>query len=221
MGAPSEADNLLRAVKAQTARIHTSIPGVVVSYDAATQTADVRPAVKSFSRDAKGAITAATQPVIPAVPVAFPEGGGFSITWPLEAGDPVLLVFCERSLDEWRSVTGDDHEPQDPARRHDLMDAIAIPGGSSPVSALGTDAWAAGALVVRGDDLRLGSATASDFVALASLVLAELNALRAELILHTHTVAGITPGGGSVASLPAIGIGAASGSVAAAKVKAE
>ena len=61
--------------------------------------------------------------------------------------------------------------------------------------------------------MKLGDSTATDYVALASLVLDELNALRAEVILHTHAT-GVGPTG------PALGVGATSNPVAATKVQA-
>lgn len=211
---PSEHEVLLEAIRSQVARVHTALPGVVVSYDEATQTASVRPAFKFAYRDATdGTVKRYTPPAIPKVPVAFPGGGDFSITWPLAAGDSVLLVFSERSLDEWRQVAGSGHEPGD-LRRFDLSDAIAYPGLRSPADPIPAAGYAAGVMVHRADELRLGSSLATSFVALADLVLAELNALRAEIILHTHAT-GIGPTG------PAIGVGASSNAVAATKVKAE
>lgn len=60
-----------------------------------------------------------------------------------------------------------------------------------------------------------GSGTAAQFVALASLVKAELDALRAELLLHTHAVASFGT------SAPPTGIGATSNAVACTSTKAE
>ncbi len=210
---PTEADLLLAAVRSQLARVHTSLPGVVVSYDEATQTATVRPSVRFKFKDADGVIQAYDPPAIANVPVAFPRSGAFSITWPIAAGDTVTLWFSERSLDEWKSVAGSTHEARD-VRRFDLSDAVAYPGGYSPADALASSAYAAAALVIKAAEIRLGSSAATNYVALANLVLAELNALRTEIIAHTHAT-GVGPTG------PAIGVGPASSSVAATKVKAE
>ena len=61
------------------------------------------------------------------VPVLFPRSRKAAVTFPLEKGDTVLLVFAERSLDEWIEKGGNKVSPEDP-RRHDMSDAIAIPG---------------------------------------------------------------------------------------------
>lgn len=212
---PTEHDNLLAGVRGQMAKIHTLIPGIVDSYDEETQTATVRPAVKFAFRKADGGLERYSPGSIPNVPVAFPGSGDFSITWPLEPGESVLLGFCERSIDEWKTVAGEAHEPAD-ARRFDLSDAIAIPCLRSPATPIPAEGLDAAAMVVRATELRLGSASASDYVALASLVESELGALWTAL--HTHLHGGITPGGG--VSSATIYVGAA-GSVGATKVKAE
>jgi hypothetical protein len=211
---PGDADLLLEAGRAAVARVHTCLPGVVVSYDRTKQSATVQPAVRGRYKDpSTGELVTYQMPVIANVPVAFPSGAGLSITWDLESGDPVTLVFAERSIDEWKTVGGSDATPRD-VRRHDLSDAIAIPGGrpfSDPVPAAG---YAENAGVLRCDDLRLGSAAASDFVALASLVLARLNAIVTAFNTHTHPT-GVGPTGTPVTPM---GVPA---SVAATKVKAE
>jgi hypothetical protein len=65
-------------------------------------------------------------PKIVSVPVVFPRSRYFSLTYPIEKDDTVLLVFTERSMDRWLR-SGGTVDPRDP-RRHDLTDAVAIPG---------------------------------------------------------------------------------------------
>lgn len=213
---PDLAEVIRRAVERGTARIHTSIPGRVLSYDAGSQTATVQPVIRSRFRDADGEILTYLPPQIANVPVAFPSGGGCSITWPLNSGDPVLLVFAERSTDEWRSRKGNDHEPTDP-RRFDLSDAIAIPGVRSPADPLPSDATHATDAVIRGS-LRLGSANASDFVALANEVRSALVALK-----NAIDTAVVAPGDGGAALKANIGLKLADWppNVGASKVRAE
>lgn len=71
-----------------------------------------------------------------------------------------------------------------------------------------------GRVTVTSPELRLGSDSASNFVALANLVLAELNAIRTAHNAHVHVETGITT------AVPTVQLGSA-GAVAAAKVKAE
>lgn len=212
---PTSLDNLMAGSRGQIARIHTALPGKVVSYDRVSQTAVVRTAVQfKFAHPDTGLPTDYEAPAIARAPVAFPGGGDFSFTWELAAGDDVLLVFAERSLDEWKSRGGAQAVAAGDVRRFDVTDAIVIPALRSPADPIPAAGIDATAMVIRGPEIRLGSASATQFVALANLVLAELNALRAEIILHTHAT-GIGPTG------PAIGVGASSGAVAATKVKAE
>lgn len=99
---------------------HTAIPGIVVSGGGGK--VNVKPSLNRRLKD--GSVE--SLPVIPNVPVWFPRGGGASITWPVKAGDGCLLVFSERSLDEWKGGGGE-FTPDDP-RRNGLSDAIAFVG---------------------------------------------------------------------------------------------
>ena len=175
---PTDADILLSAMRSALAQVNTAEPGTIVSYDATTQTATVALSIKGFSRDAEGTITAYSRPPIPNVPVVWPRSAsGYGWTFPLALGDPVLVIFASRSTDEWRTVTGTEHEPRDPARRHALQDAIAIPGCGSPANALPVTAWASTAGVLAAPEIRLGSSAATSYIALAAAVATNLLAL--------------------------------------------
>lgn len=158
---PTEHEILLGAIRSQLAQVNLPLPGTVVSYDRTNQTASVRLAVKFRREDPDtGEIVAYDPPVLSGAPVAFPSSGTFSITWDLAAGDAVLVLFSSRSLDEWASVIAAVHEPQD-VRRFDLSDAIVYPGLRSPAAPLASTAYAAGAGVITGADIRLGSSAAT------------------------------------------------------------
>ena len=117
-----------RAVKGE---INTAFVGQVQSYDESDQTCSVKPIIKA--RYLNG--DELDIPVIPRVPVCFPRGGGFMMTWPLERGDTVLVVCADRSLDEWKATDNSSILPFD-LRRFDLSDAVAYAGVSSPASPL-------------------------------------------------------------------------------------
>lgn len=104
---------------------HTCLPGIVVSFDGATQTAKVQPAIKRIFAD----VGPVNLPECVDVPVQFPSGGKFVLTFPVAAGDECLLVFSERAIDFWWDKGG----VQLPAeyRMHDLSDAFAIVGVTS------------------------------------------------------------------------------------------
>ena len=105
--------------------LHTCTPGKVESYDATQCKADVLPLVKRVYDDG----TEVAFPVIPAVPVVWPRTSNAFLHLPLAAGDGVLLVFSERSLEQilGQSSIGVPVSPGD-ARVFDLTDAVAIPG---------------------------------------------------------------------------------------------
>jgi hypothetical protein len=108
--------------------LHTAQPGIVVSYDASTQTADVRPAVRRTLPSASDEDRDVYEqlPVCPHVPVMWPRGRGFSCVGTLSPGDSVLLVFCERDFSDWYD-SGAVSDPQF-AELHALNGAVAIPG---------------------------------------------------------------------------------------------
>lgn len=112
-------ENLIRKVLSE---VRVSLPAVVTRYDAATQTcaAQVSLTNEDGSRLA----------VVEGVPVVWMGGGGAALTFPLEPGDPVILLFAERSLERWKAQ-GDYRPPNDP-RRFDLSDAVAISGARPP-----------------------------------------------------------------------------------------
>lgn len=105
--------------------LHTCLPGIIASFDPATQTAQVQPAIKRIFTE-RGAVNL---PLCVDVPVAFPGGGGFFLTFPVAAGDECLLMFSERAIDRWH-VAGGTQEPAE-YRLHDLSDGIAIVGLNS------------------------------------------------------------------------------------------
>lgn len=109
------------AIAAALKDTHTALPAQIVSFDPATQTASVQPAIKRVFTDGD----TLPLPVIDGVRVGFQRVGSFAVTFPLSKGNEGLLIFAERSIDNWRK-TGNVSEPND-ARMHDLSDAIFLP----------------------------------------------------------------------------------------------
>jgi hypothetical protein len=111
------------ALKAQEERadIYTALPGKIVSFDPASQTATVKPLYKPRHNGQP-----VEMPELLEVPVVMQRGGGFVFTHPIKAGDGVLLQFQARDMSKWYS-TGEASEAAS-ARMHDLSDAVAIPG---------------------------------------------------------------------------------------------
>lgn len=193
--------------RAQT--LHVALPGIVESYDAAKQRASVRVAVQWRMHVQGGPATTELQPpeLLPSVPVMFPRGGGTFITWPIEKGDQVLLVFQDRSIDRW-TAKGGVVDPIDP-RAHHLSDAVAIPGFypySRALPATDPDAIVLGAEGVE-----------AKYVALAEKVEAELAALKDAI---ANAPVAPTDGGASFKAGILSALTTWPGDVAAEKVKA-
>lgn len=112
-------------IDARLKDLHTCLPGIIAKFDAATQTASVQPAIKRVFTE-KGAVNL---PLCVDVPVAFPGGGDFFVTFPVQAGDECLLLFSERAIDLWHAQGGT--KPPAEYRLHDLSDGIAIVGLNS------------------------------------------------------------------------------------------
>lgn len=221
MAEPDETSNARDLVRLAAASVHVAYPGTVVSYDSAAQRAVIRIAPSFRRADPNGGPPVLYRaPDIPGVPVAFPGGGpDYSDTWPLAAGSSGLVVITSRSMDEWLSAGGTTSEPQDP-RRHDLTDAVFLPGLRSFAAAEVVPAAGlhASARVIRAPLVLLGDNTATDFVALASLVETQLTALKTAI-----TAAPVIAGDGG-ASFKAALIAALSSwpsTTAATKVKAK
>jgi hypothetical protein len=213
---PDLGELLAEAVAAARGSIATAIPATVLEYDPVRQAALVKPAISGRYQDPNtGALVPFPLPPIANVPVAFPSGGGCSITWPLVAGDTVYLVIADSSIDEWKATGNQENLPAD-VRRFDLTDAVAIPALRPFARSIPATGWSSTGIVIEGLDIRLGSSAASDFVALAGLVAAELAKIRTAFNAHLHT--GVTTGPGS--SGPPATPMVAPGNVAATRVKA-
>ncbi len=118
------------ALEARLRDLHTMLPGIIHNYDPATQTASVQPAIKRIFTEQGGV----NLPLCVDVPVAFPGGGDFYLTFPVKPGDECMLFFSERCIDYWYERGG----VQLPAeyRLHDLSDAFAVVGVNSQAQKL-------------------------------------------------------------------------------------
>lgn len=109
--------------------VHTCMPGEVVDYDAATQTATIKPSLKRFIA---GDIFA--QPLLLKVPIIFPATGTAWLRLPVAAGAKVALHFSESSLNTWWPKGGE-VDPDIPTR-FTIADAIAVPGLNAKPNAI-------------------------------------------------------------------------------------
>ncbi|MCK3654212.1 baseplate protein [Pasteurellaceae bacterium Macca] len=103
-------------------QIHTALPAKVVTFNPANQTVTLAVQIKQLLMDNQKVDI----PPLVDVPVSYPRGGGFCVTFPLQAGDEGMVIFSERCIDGWWQ-SGHASEPLD-IRFHDLSDGMFIPG---------------------------------------------------------------------------------------------
>ena len=108
------------AIDSTMKEVHTMLPAIVQSIDTVEQTVDVQPTIK---RKINGEIV--DLPLLTGVPIRYPKTTDFSITWPIKTDDHVMIIFAERSIDNWL-INGDLQNPGD-IRKHNLSDGFAIP----------------------------------------------------------------------------------------------
>lgn len=180
----------------------TSLPCIVQSFNAAKGTIVAQPAIKSRVRQQNGDTQLVTLPLLVDVPVVFPAGGGFLITFPITAGDECLVVFADRCIDTWFQQGG----TQTPSeiRTHDLSDGFAIVG---PFSAPRVPASInATALELRTTDrsayIQLTASGQVNIVAPGGVHITGTTTGSGEGTFNSHTVSahvhgGVTPGGGN------------------------
>ena len=108
-------------------KVWTALPAVVQSYNAAKLTVECQPTIQAQVRQPSGTWVDTTLPLCVDCPVMFPGGGGFTLTFPITAGDEGLLVFASRCIDGWWQNGG--IQKQAELRMHDLSDGFFIPTG--------------------------------------------------------------------------------------------
>lgn len=104
-----------------------------------SQTLVCQPQVQVKVRNLDGTMTWTSLPLLTDVLIVFPQGGPFVVTFPIVAGDEVLVVISDRCVDSWATQQSQ-NGPTIPAeiRFHDLSDGFAIPGIRSQARPLGT-----------------------------------------------------------------------------------
>ena len=103
--------------------------GIIQSFNPENQTCNVEIAYKKTVYSEVGIITQETvqdYPIIREVPVVVLGGGDYTIKCPIKQGDEALLLFNDRSIDDWFE-SGESLKLTD-NRLHNFNDAIAIVG---------------------------------------------------------------------------------------------
>lgn len=105
--------------------LRTSLPANIVEYDAQTKRAVVRPSIKTLSTNGE----LMQKALIRDVPILQPSAGGFVLNFPINEGDPILLIISERGLTLFKKT----FEESDPAPLVVMnpADAVGIVGFGS------------------------------------------------------------------------------------------
>lgn len=122
---PSTEQTLAQNIEEAVKDLRVAMPVKVISFDASKQTVSVQPMIK-VTLNAGGSMPL---PVLVDVPVKFPRGGGFAVTFPIIAGDEGIVIISDRCIDGWYQ-SGSLSDPLD-LRLHDLSDAFFLAGVSS------------------------------------------------------------------------------------------
>ena len=106
--------------------LRVAIPGIIDSFDAATQTVTVQPTIREKIQKEDGSQEWIALPLLVDVPIVLPRAGNFILTMPITKGDECLVMFSDMCIDAWFSNGGIQNQIE--KRRHDLSDSFAILG---------------------------------------------------------------------------------------------
>lgn len=111
--------------KIDMSEIYTALPCKIVNIyqDNAQQKVDVVPSVNNLMKD--GSSEPSMQML--GIPVIFPGSSTTLISFPINAGDTVLCIFAQRSMDNFKIGNGEPTTAND-MRKFSDQDAVAIPG---------------------------------------------------------------------------------------------
>ena len=117
------------ALQGLQADIQTAMPAIIQSFDPITQTCTAQPCLQLLVTNSDNTKKWVTISIVADIPVIFPAGGGFTLTFPVKQGDECLLVFSSRCIDAWW-ISGKISQ-QSELRMHDISDGFAILGARS------------------------------------------------------------------------------------------
>lgn len=116
---------LVSAFDYLTAGMNTIIPGIVLTvHDRGQNRIDVQPALNIRSEDGT---QISERPPILNVPLHMPVSKTGGLTYPINVGDTVTLLFSMRGLEIWKRGNGYPSTPND-LRKFDIRDCVAISG---------------------------------------------------------------------------------------------
>lgn len=83
--------------------ILTHYPGKIINFDKDSQTATVQIMREQFNNQLHSLYTEYAFPILQNVPVQFPQGGDYFLTFPINGGENCLLDFCDKGIDHWKN----------------------------------------------------------------------------------------------------------------------
>jgi hypothetical protein len=188
---PTLTQVLNQAINNRLLDLHTALIARFESYDPAKHQVSVSPVLKRAVPTLDGHVAEEQLPILSEVPVLFPRAGGFFISFPIQPGDFVQLIFNESSIDAWLTGASSSMALDE---RFTLQGAVALPGvypeAKAFISAHKTN-FVAGKdngvqLHIDGDKIKLGSDKASEALAIASKVKQELEKIQSAFNSHSH-----------------------------------
>lgn len=174
---------------AWASNLRVAIPGIIDSFDAATQTVTVQPTIREKIQKEDGSQEWIALPLLVDVPIVLPRAGNFILTMPITKGDECLVMFSDMCIDAWFSNGGIQNQIE--KRRHDLSDSFAILGCYSQPNVIPNYSTASAQL--RNE---AGTAYIELKDAQINLVAASVKINNKEFSTHTHSA----PSGGGTTS---------------------
>ena len=170
--------------------LHTSLIAEVVQFYPETQTVDVQPLIKDIITrdDVNGVHTEIKlKSQLLNIPVHIPQGGGYFLTMPVTKGDECLIVFTERSIENWQEFGG--VQEQGTRRQFDYNDALAIIGFNSKPNAIPAYNVAAPEIRNYAGDTKIGLSATGE-INLASALAVNIVSQSTNIISPTITLTG-------------------------------
>jgi phage baseplate assembly protein gpV len=203
---------MLTVLQSHQSELWTALPGIIVSFDPEAMTCEVQPAIQAQVTDQedKSKKNWVNLPLLVDCPIYFPAGGGCTLTFPVVAGDEVLVVFSSRCIDSWWQSGGFENQ-QAIMRMHDLSDGFIFVGFRSQPNVIPTVSQTATQL--RSDDgsaiielnpvnhkitlIAPGGVQVTGDITVTGTITASGEITGQGTHLHTHTHGGVQPGSGS------------------------
>mgnify|MGYP006876240596 FL=1 len=114
------AQEIENIANAQVSGIHTALPGQIISFDAGTGLASVKPAGEFATENGN-----IDYPIITDAPIVAPycQAAACGLAFPILPGDSCIIIISEVELNSWRSGA-----KSEGSLRFDLTNAMVIPG---------------------------------------------------------------------------------------------